>query len=432
MRNQIYFAFLLLLAGCKGEVQDSWLSPEKAGAFFDTIRAVCNTDNGKLWGKNLYGPLLLIDRTSRKITANFPDNEGLLKEKNGVYTGTFPKELVINYNPVYFGDMLFAMAPLPPQEDGFRVLSRSIRSLFHSFQESEGYSSPGYNTMNMDDRNARLWIKLEWKALRKALTTDGAEQEVALRDALIFRGANRELYQKYAADETAFENYEGLATFTYLLLSTKSQEEYNKRLFELLDRVSGMRSYARSYGSVHGALYATLLYRKGFDFTTIRSVNFDIAGKVKELYGIQLPEVCRDISGSIAMNYEVETIRQEEEKRDAEMRESVHRRISIYTEKPVVYLELESPYFDFEPEDIQPMDTLGIIYSRIRVSDNWGKLTVDGGCLLSNNLKFIRIPAKGFKADRNRYEGDGWHLSLNDGWEMIPVEQYYIIRRLTP
>jgi hypothetical protein len=285
----------------------------------------------------------------------------------------------------------------------------------------------------MDEKNARLWIKLEWKALRKALTSEGDEQQLAIRDALVFRGSNREFYQKNASDETKFETYEGLATFTYTLLSTGSPEENLNRLFEYLDRIYPVQAYARSYGPIHGALYASLLYRKGFDFTSIRSENVDLGNLVKEVYNIQLPEVCRDVAGSLAFNYDVKTIQEEEAEREAKIKESIHRQTSTFIEKPVVYLELESPYFDFEPEDIHSMDTLGTLYSRMRVSDNWGKLTVDkGGCLVSNNFKYLRITAKGFKVDKNRFEGEGWHLILNSEWELVPVDQNYYVRRLIP
>ena len=49
---------------------------------------------GALWGKNLYGPIMFIDRASRRIVANMPDKEGLLKGKDGVFTGVYPKELL--------------------------------------------------------------------------------------------------------------------------------------------------------------------------------------------------------------------------------------------------------------------------------------------------------------------------------------------------
>jgi hypothetical protein len=423
----------MLLISCKGKNTETYFTPEKASLYFKEIEEICNRDSGKLWGQNLYGPIMFVERGTRRIVANQHDNEGLLKSKEGVYTGLYPKELLLSNAPVKFGGLQYAMVPLPEEEVDYRIKTRAIHSLFHRFQENEGVTSSPFNTTNMDEKEARLWIKLEWKALRKAINSQGEERHLALRDALIFRGSNRELYHKYAADENRFETFEGLPTFTYTFLCTNSPEEFKSRLFENLDRIYAMQSYARSYGIIHGALYASLLFDKGYDLKKINTDNFDLGNAVKELYNIDLPAICRDVAGSLAVNYEIEAINKEEEKRDADIKESIHRQISTFTDKPVVFLELESPYFDFEPEDIHPLDTLGTLYNSIRVSDNWGKLTVDkGGCLVSNNLKFIRITAKAFKADKNHISGEGWHLILNNDWELVPVEQNYFVRKLMP
>ena len=433
MNKWIIFPLFLLLISCKGKNTETYFTPEKASRYFKEIEEICNRDSGKLWGQNLYGPIMFVERVTRRIVANQHDNEGLLKSKEGVYAGVYPKELILSNAPVKFGGLQFAMVPLPEEEVDYRIKTRAIHSLFHRFQENEGVNPPIFNTINMDEKEARLWIKLEWKALRKAINAQGDERQLAIRDALIFRGSNRELYHKYAADENRFETFEGLATFTYTLLCTNSPEEFKSRLFENLDRIYAMQSYARSYGIIHGALYASLLYDKGYDLKKINTDNFDLGNAVKELYHIVLPSICRDVAGSLAVNYEIEAINKEEEKRDADIKESIHRQISTFTEKPVVFLELESPYFDFEPEDIHPLDTLGTLYNSIRVSDNWGKLTVDkGGCLVSNNLKFIRITAKTFKADKNHISGEGWHLILNNDWELVPVDQNYFVRKLMP
>jgi hypothetical protein len=433
MKKWNIFPLLIFLIGCKGEVKDIYLTPEKAAGYFKKIEAACNRDNGKLWGKNLNGPIMFVDRETRKIVANLPDKDGILKEKDGIYTGNYPRELIINTIPVHFGGTLFAMAPLPNEEDEFRIVTRAIHSLFHCFQETVGYTSSGYNTANMDEKNARLWIKLEWRALRKAIETEGSEQQVAIRDALVFRGSNHELYHNYTADEIRFENYEGLATFTYLMVSTNSPEEYKTRLLEYLDRIYSYQSYARSYGNIHGALYATLMHQKGFDFKTIKSENVDLGKIVRELYDIQLPLVCRDVAGSLALNYDIEIIQEEENKREMEIRDQINRQVSTFIEKPVIYFELESPYFDFEPEDIRPLGSYGTLYSRMRISDNWGKLTVEkGGCLVSNNFKYLRVSAKGLKVKKNRYEGEGWHLILDGDWEVIQVDQNYFVSKLMP
>lgn len=433
MKKWIFFPLLLMLISCKGKNSETYFTPDKASRYFKEIEEICNRDSGRLWGKNLYGPLMYVERGSRRIVANQPDNDGLMKSKDGIYTGLYPKELLLSNAPVKFGGTQFAMVPLPPDEDEYRLKTRALHSLFHRFQENEGVTGSGFNANNMDEKEARLWIKLEWKALRKAINSGGDERQLAVRDALIFRGSNRELYYKYADDENKFETYEGLATFTYTLLCTNSREEFKSRLFENLDRVYSMQSYARSYGFIHGALYTFLLYDKGYDIKNIKTDNFDLGNAVKELYNIELPPICRDVAGSLAVNYDIATVNIEEEKRDADINESIHRQTSLFTERPVVFLELESPYFDFEPEDVHSLDTLGTLYNSLRVSDNWGKLTVEkGGCLVSNNLKFLRITAKTFKADKSHISGEGWHLILNSDWELIPVDQNYFVRKLMP
>jgi len=433
MKKWIPFLFLVFLISCKEETAETYFTAEKASHYYKSIEEICNNDNGNLWGKNLYGPVLFVERTSRRTISNTPDEEGLMKGKNGIYTGSYPKELIIGNAPVSFGGSQFAMVPLPVEEDEYRIKTRAIHSLFHRFQEINGIQPALFNLRNMDDKEARLWIKLEWKALRKAIISSDEDRQLAIRDALIFRGSNRELYSKYASMENRFEAYEGLATFTYTLLCTSNPQEFKTRLLENLDRLYGMQSYSRSYGFIHGALYASLLYEKGFDFTTINTDNFDLGNAVKELYNIELPAICRDVAGSLALSYDIDIINKEEEIRLADIKESVHKLVSIFTEKPVVFLELESPYFDFEPENVQPLDTLGTLYSSMRVSDNWGKLTVDeGGCLVSNNLKYLRITAKGFKRDKNHIYGEGWHIILNTDWELVPVDENYFVRKLMP
>jgi hypothetical protein len=433
MKKWIFIYVLVILAGCKEKVQETYLTPEKATACFKDIEEACNRDGGNLWGKNLYGPLMFIDRTSRKIIANQPDKDGLLKLKDGNYTGLYPRENIITTTTVSFGGTLFGMTALPNEEDNYRIKTRGIHALFHSFQQTEGMNPENFNIIIMDEKEARLWMKLEWKALKKAIDSEGEEQSQAIRDALIFRGSNRESYPKYAAPGNRFETYEGLATFTYTLLASNSPEEYKTRLFEYLDRIYSFQSYARSYGFIHGALYATLLNAKGFNFKAITTDTIDLGNLVRELYRIELPVKCRDVAGSIALHYSIEDIYREEEQRLQDIRDRLNNQVSVFTEKPVVLLELESPYFDFEPEDVHYLDTLGTLYHTLRVSDNWGKLTVDkGDCLVSNNYKYLRITAKGLKTDKNHINGEGWQIIMNDGWEIKESGPNYFIRKLIP
>jgi hypothetical protein len=395
MKRWIYLLGLLLLPGCSQNKTNIYFTPEKAKWYFSEIESVCNRDNGKMWGKNLYGPVMFIDRPTRKIIANMPDSEGILKLKDGIYTGSYPKEMIIDNTSKLFGGTLYATAALTQNEDTLRNMGTAVQGLYLSHLIKSGKEIPRYNTRLIDDKNARLWLKLEWHALRKALSSTGDLQKQSLRDALIFRGARRELFPKERKDENTFESVMGLSLLTYTILSTRSEEEARQRLLKSLGDFYGFQSYSRTYGYIHGALYGFLAFEKGFDFRSVLPDSTDLAVLVKDLYDIQLPGICRDVAGSLALGYDLENIYKEEDTRLAEIRDRLHRRISVFTEKPVVFFELESPYFDFEPEEVRSLDTLGTIYNSIRVLDNWGKLTVEkGGCLVSSNLKSIRVTAR--------------------------------------
>jgi len=424
---------LVIVAGCRKEVSREYFTNEKAVAYFSQVEEICNLDNGALWGENLYGPIMIVDYDSRRVFANFPDDEGILKSKEGIYTGTYPKEEVISNYAVEFGNTLFAMAPLPREENPNRIITRCLHGLFHCFQIRNDLNRADYNTSHMDEKTARLYLKLEWKALERAINTPGSARVNAIRDALVFRTARREMYPDFIEDENIFEFHEGLATFTYYLLGSEDYDDYTRNIMDNLHRLYSVRSFSRTFGFTSGSLYAYLLNESGFDFKTLKSPDIDLGELSREIYDISLPEISRDVAGSLALNYDLDVIQAEEKERDESRNDRFRRRIAQYTERPVVYLELESPNFSFEPEDIDPVDSLGVIYQSLRVSDNWGKISIDeGGCLVSNNLKFMRVPAREIKTDRNHISGDGWELILDSNWEMVKVDENFYIQKLIP
>jgi hypothetical protein len=431
--------FLLLLIitlsfwTCRKETGNTYMTPERALYYFTSLNEICTKDAGDLWGESLCGPLMFVDRTTRRIIANVQDEEKLLKLKDGVYIGTYPKEKLIDIIAFEFGGTLFGTVRLPVDEDEYRIKAYAIHSLVHCMQQKRRISPVSFNNRHLSEDNARMWLKLEWRALRSAISAIGEERELAIRDALIFRGARHKSYPAYINDELRFENYEGLPTFSYTLLCTESREEQKKRLLDGIDYYYGLPTYPSTFGFIHGALYAYLLYEEGYRLDSIRSNNTDLGMLTARLYGITLPEVIRDVAGSIAINYDIEGIRKEEADRQHKIKEEVNRRLSAYTEKPVVFFNLESPSFGFEPGDPSSLDTLGTIYRSIRVSDNWGKLVVEEtGCLVSHSLKEMRVPAKGIKITKGHMSGEGWDLYLTDSWEIIKTEQNYYIRKSLP
>ncbi len=431
MKRLFFIAIAIVLSSCHRDKGLDWFNTGKAAEYFRLVEEVCDNDGGRLWGENLYGPVMYVDSRNRAIYANVADKEDNLRARDGIFTGVLPKERIITNNIIEFGGVKYAMVPLPETEDRYRIMTRTVHSLFHCYQDRHGLKPSTFSTRHLNDKNARLYLKLEWKALTYAIGSDGATRSQAMRDALVFRGARRELFPSAVEDENKFENYEGLTTFTYIKLCTSSPEEMQNRILEYLDRIYQNNSYAWGYGFVHGALYATLLNDKGFDFKQIKQSDFDLGKAALEAYGVTLPTVCRDVAGSLAMNYDIQSIRAEESEREAMINENTRRIVTTFMEKPVVTITMESPNFSFEPEDINALDTLGTLYERLRVSDNWGRLAVDrGGALLNNDLRLLRVSAKDLVIEKTHISGEGWHLVLSDGWHAVPEDNGgYTIRK---
>ena len=435
MRKWFLFFSLFFLLACNRNKEEglSYLNAQNANEYFKAIEKICNTDNGKLWGENLYGPVMFIDIINRNIYANAPDKNGLLKLRDSVYTGMLPKEKPVTLNNVEYGGTLYAMVPLPVKEDFYRITSWSLHSLYHCFQERHHLRDNVSNVSHMNDESSRLLLKLEWKALDKAINSDSSARYQAIRDALVFRGARRELYSAGVKEENTFECMEGLATFTYIKLCSENTDQFQSRLIEYLHKISKSPSYSVSYGFVHGALYAFLLDLKDYDFSTITCADFDLAAETARLYNIRLPDYCRDVAGSLAMGYDLANLRTEEAELQKMIRDKTHKITSSFTEKPTLKINLESPNFSFEPEDIFPLDTIGNLYRKLRVSDNWGRLTADdGGVLISYDLKTLWISTDDVNTERNHLSGKGWQIILNDGWRLTKDGDNYSVFKPVP
>jgi hypothetical protein len=57
----------------------SSIDPALARGYFDEAKALSAKDAGRLWGVELYGPMLFADPVSRAVVANQPDAEGRLR-----------------------------------------------------------------------------------------------------------------------------------------------------------------------------------------------------------------------------------------------------------------------------------------------------------------------------------------------------------------
>ena len=89
-----------------------------------------------------------------------------------------------------------------------------LHELFHGVQPQLGLTVPALANEHLDAVDGRYWLRLEWRALARALRESGEQRHAAVRDALAFRQARRALYPAGVESERAAEITEGLAAYT--------------------------------------------------------------------------------------------------------------------------------------------------------------------------------------------------------------------------
>jgi hypothetical protein len=89
--------------------------------------------------------------------------------------------------------------------------------------------------------------------------------------------------------------------------------------------------------------------------------------------------------------------------------------------------------YSFDPNGATPMQTVGTVFQRSRVTDDWGVLDVSaGGVLMRRNASGITavvVPAPA--GESQPLAGDGWKLELAAGWSVVrgPRRGDWIVER---
>jgi hypothetical protein len=73
--------------------------------------------------------------------------------------------------------------------------------------------------------------------------------------------------------------------------------------------------------------------------------------------------------------------------------------------------------YSFDPNNVQSLDTLGTVYPVMRLTDEWGILTVSNGALMNSRFTKVYVTAPANLSVRPLH-GDGWTLELFEGWQI--------------
>src|SRR3954465_6278216 len=255
MRGPVHIRRTLAIAVaiCSTLPLSGQVDPLRAETYFKEARALCERDGGRLWGVSLCGPMVIADAATGTIATSQPAPDG---ER--------PRVLGLVNAPVQWGGTTWSaynwqMIPKDDQGERGRLF---MHELFHCIQPRLGLMTGGSagDASHLDSLEGRYWIRLEWRALARALGASEPARKAAVADALAFRAARYQRFPDAAATEHPVEINEGIATYTQYALGSDNADDARRLATAALLPAETPASLIRTFAYVSGAAHMLLLH----------------------------------------------------------------------------------------------------------------------------------------------------------------------------
>ncbi len=380
--------------------------------YLDETRAVTFANKG-LWGLDLYSPILFADPNTRIVYANDSDVDGILKQSKRLYIGQLPKSINIANTALTWGGKRWAMIILPLPNDKHDRLNLITHELFHRVQPQLNFNLNNADNNHLDRKDGRIYLRLELEALRRAiLSSSDKTRRTHISNALTFRRARYQLYLKADSIENLLELNEGIAEYTGLVLSGRNDQQILRHITEVLSQFLNNKTFVRSFAYQATPIYGYLLSKSKRYWNKDISAKTNLSDYFQNSFGLKVPFNALDKAASILKNYSGEVIISEETKREELNIQLVKFQVARFITSPHFELLFEKMNVSFDPRNIISLEEFGTVYPTIRITDNWGILTVQNGALMSPNWNKITI-TEPTESNSNIVKGDGWTLELN-------------------
>ena len=404
-----------------------------ARSYFKELRDLGAADGGKLWGRQVSGPMLLVDPDARVVVANEADVKGLLHNESGVWIGKLPPEMNPANTSVEFGGKHWSMVMWPVSDNRYSRRRLLMHESFHRIQDSLGIPGTDRSNAHLATAEGRIWTRLEWRALTEAVLRTGAIRKQAITDALTFRARRRAAFPGAAEEERQLELSEGLAEYTGLALSGLPGSALNDRVAVQLAQSEPQESLVRSFAYASGPAYALLLDESGQAWRKKVGASSDLSEMVRNAYAIGAVNTAR--SESLVDRYTGARMVADERAREVNRLANETRLRSIFVTGPRLRLPMAGNFsFSFNPNGAIPIQGVGTVYETSRITDNWGVLEVEsGGVLIERNREGLvsGITAANPVVENGKASGKGWKLTLSPGWIAAPgaSPDEFVVRR---
>jgi hypothetical protein len=391
---------------------------QRAQEYFKEAQALCERDGGRLWGVSICAPMVIGDARTQTFATSQPPPDAPRPKIIGLLNG-----------PIQWGDSTWAavswdtIANWPARTRAELLLHES----FHIVQPPLIPNGPAGANEHLDAVDGRYWLRLEWRALARALREAGDLRTQAVRDALAFRQARHMRYPDKVESERVLYILEGLASYTQTVLVAPSQTDAIARGLELLADAEDADSFVRTFTYTSGPAYGLLLDAASPGWTrTVRGSDDPPALLMRALGGVQPVD-----AAAAAARYGGAELRATEEQREQQRQARMAELRRRFVDGPVFVMRCGGSGSSDSRGAVVIPGAGTVYFNAYRLSGRCGTLMAENGVLEATDGGSRRLPAPE-RGDDVTISGDGWTFKAAPGWvirEGARRGDYEVVRR---
>lgn len=431
MRATLIILTIAFLFGCnnrnnKIEIpENDW---NQAITSFKELQEALKDEKGKTWNYSLDGPLMLVNRETRTIIANESDNSGELTKRGNLYIGKLPENINIANTAFDWNGKRWTMVALPLPETKEERLDLLIHESYHRIQPLIGFDSLyEIQSVHLDSKNGRIYLRLELEALKKALGSN--DPEIHIKNALLFRQYRYQILPEAKQAENSLEINEGLAEYTGSILSQRTESDLKEHYISKIDWFNTMPTFVRSFPYFTIPVYGYFMQKtdKAWNLQITNVTN--LTDFMLRFWNVESQKLTNEEILKLGKEYRIDTVIENETQRKIKIEELKNEYKQTFLSDSIVVIGLENMKIGFNPSNIMPLDSFGTVYPNLRITDNWGILEVDScGALMSPEWNKVIISFPELITD-TLISGKGWKLKIDKSWKLDLIDNKYIMTK---
>src|SRR5262245_36848080 len=392
---------LIFLSLCLVNPAAAQVDQQRAETFFKEAATICQRDGGRLWGVSLCGPMVFADARTRTLATNQP-------------RPTEEQPLGFANAPIQWGGVRWAAYIWDFTASLGDARSRGmlmLHELFHRIQPDLGLITLSGQNAHLDTVEGRVWLRLEWRALSRALGQSGEDRKRAVSDAAAFRLARRSQFANSAENERVEEIREGLAQYTGTVATAESDAEAVASGLEQLAAAEQHETFLQQAYTT-GVTYGILLDTASPDWR--RRVRSDSDLGQMLMAALDVTPVANAVEASA--RYGGEELRAAEQTRAEQRMGRLRELRNRFVDGPVLVVP-RGGGGTFNAVGATPIPGEGTVYVLpYRQRGEWGTLEAMNGVLVHDDGT-RRLPGP-VRIDGANVTGDGWTVTVATGWTL--------------